>query len=343
MHLARTHRRPMALAVPLVLVLAAACGGVGATGIRGQAGLPETTTTTTTVVSDLYPLTGRPAVNAANAARPAVSVKIDNSSAARPQAGLDQADLIYEEFTEGITRFVVVFHSSDAATVGPVRSVRPGDADIVQPLGGPLVFSGGAPAVLGVVRAAGLTQITENDTDTLRRRSGRRAPHNLYTSTEAMFRKAGPGSPPPDFAPFLNEGEASAAAGATPVTSLAVAAAPGVSAAYAWDAGSTAWKRSTDGRPHMLEGDVQISPANVIVQYAPYLQFPADRNVRFPEVVGSGDALVFVGGMQVAATWTKSSPTAVTAFTDTAGAPIPLAPGQTWVHLQAPGSAVTSS
>jgi hypothetical protein len=227
--------------------------------------------------------------------------------------------------------------------VGPVRSVRPADPNIVKPLGATLVFSGGSPAVLSVVRASGIPQVTENDTDTLKRRAGRSAPHNLYTSTDAMFRKAGAGSPPPPFSPFLRAGETYSPAGMAPATKLTLTPAPGVRAAYEWDAANAVWKRSTDGRPHMLEGNVQIAPKNIIVQYTPYSVFPADKKVRYPEVVGSGDAVVYVGGTQVKAKWTKSSPGAVTTYVDSAGKPIPLAPGQTWVHLQEPGSAVTSS
>ena len=336
-------RRLISLAVPLVLALTAACGGSGTSAADiGQVGPgPNDIPSTTAPVRGVYPLTGMPAVNPANAARRAVAVKIDNNAQARPQAGLERADVIYEEFTEGITRFVVVFQSSDAAQVGPVRSVRPGDPNIVKPLGGPLVFSGGSPGVLGVVRAAGITQITENDKDTLKRRSGRKAPHNLYTDTSLMFRKAGAGSPPPVFSTFLAPGSPPTGAGATPAASFRLAAAPGVTAAYQWDSGAAVWKRSTDGAPHMLEGGAQISPRNVIVQYTPYVNFPEDQKVRFPQVVGSGDAVVFIGGQQIKAKWTKSSAAAVTTFTDTAGKPIALSPGQTWVHLQTPGSAPT--
>jgi hypothetical protein len=333
--------RPIAPALLLVLALgAAACGGGGG-GERGQANRDPAEPTTTVAASGTYPLTGLPATDQAKARRPAVAVKIDNNAAARPQSGLDQADVIYEEFTEGITRFVVVFHSNDSSTVGPVRSVRPGDANIVKPLGGPLVISGGSTPVLGVINAASVRMITENDTDTLRRRSGRRAPHNLYTSTEAMFRKAGGGSAPPALATFLREGQQYAPSGVSPAATLTLVPAPNVRASYDWDQGAGAWKRSTDGRPHMLEGGAQIAPKNVIVQYTPYVNFPPDRKVRYPEVVGSGDAVVFVNGMQVKARWTKSGPGAVTTYVDSAGAPIPLAPGQTWVHLQEPGSAVT--
>ena len=336
-------RRTIALLVPLILALTAACGGGGSSAADvGQVGRgPNEVPTENAPVIGTFPLTGIPATDARLLRRPAVAVKIDNNVQARPQAGLEAADVIYEEFTEGITRFVVVFQSADAAMVGPVRSVRPGDPPIVKPLGGPLFFSGGSAPVLSVVRAAGITQVTENDKETLKRRSGRKAPHNLYTDTALMFRKAGAGSAPPAFSTFLAVGAPPTAAGATPAPAFRVPAAPGVMAQYQWDATASVWKRSTDGRPHMLEGGAQLSPRNVIVQYTPYTTFADDPKVRYPEVVGSGEAVVFLNGSQVKARWSKSSAAAVTTFTDTAGRPIALSPGQTWVHLQAPGSTVS--
>ena len=333
-------RRPLALAVPLLLALTAACGGGGGGAAKGQAA-PSSPTTTSASALGTYPLTGMPSFDPARLSRRAFAVKIDNSAAARPQSGLDVADVIYEEFTEGITRFVVLFHSTDAPQVGPVRSVRPADPNIVKPFGGPFVFSGGSAPVLDVVRSSGLTQITENNKDVLKRRSGRRAPHNLYSTTADLFGKAGAGAPPPALSPFLREGQLTAAAGATAATSVTLQPAPGVRAAYAWDAAGGVWKRSTDGQPHTLEGGAQIAPRNVIVQFTGYATFGPDPKVRFPEVVGSGDALVFLGGKQVKARWSKASPDAVTTFVDSAGARIPLTPGQTWVHLQERGSAVT--
>ncbi len=336
-------RRTIALMVPLVLALTAACGGGGTSAADiGQVGRgPNEPPAQGLPVIGTYPLTGMPATDANLLRRQAVVVKIDNNVQARPQAGLEAADVIYEEFTEGITRFVVVYHSSDAGMVGPVRSVRPGDPAIARPFGGPLFFSGGSAPVLAVVRSAGITQVTENDKETLKRRSGKRAPHNLYTDTGLMFRKAAAGSAPPAFATFLPPGAPTNVAGATPAPAFRVAAAPGSIAQYQWDATASVWKRSSDGRPHVLEGGAQLSPRNVIVQYTPYVTFAADPKVRYPEVVGSGEAVVFIGGSQVKARWTKSSASAMTTFTDTAGRPIALTPGQTWVHLQNPGSPVT--
>jgi hypothetical protein len=126
-----------------------------------------------------------------------------------------------------------------------------------------------------------------------------------------------------------------------PVSSLHVVPAPAVVADYDWDAASSTWLRSTDGRAHVLE-DGRIGPTNVIVEFTPYSIFVDDENVIYPEVIGSGEAWVLASGQMIRGTWTKASPGAVTTFTNADGAPIVLPPGQTWVHLVAPGSLVTT-
>lgn len=325
-----------------VLVIGAAAMLVAAGCSSGSHKTAKAAATTTTTLPPVFPLTGRPVTDPAAAARPATTVKIDNIAVARPQAGIDKADVVYEEFTEGITRFIVVFQSTAADQVGPVRSVRPADPTIVTPLGGVLAFSGGAPAIVALAKASPLTIVTENDADVMKRRSGRSAPHNLYTSTAGLLSKAPAGAaPPPPFAGFLRPGQTFAGAGAVPITSLSVVPAPSLKADYEWDAATSTWKRSTDGKAHALEGGGQISPTNIIVQFTPYSVFPPDPKVQFPEVVGTGDAWVFASGQMVKGHWSKTSPTAMTTFTDAAGAPIVLPPGQTWVHFVAPDAPVT--
>ena len=324
----------------LVAVLAAGCTEAR----RAAPAPPPSTTTSTTTTIPRYPLTGVPAGDPQAGRRAAVTVKIDNNRAARPQAGVEKADLVYEEFTEGITRFVVVFHSSDAELVGPVRSVRPADPAIVTPLGGVLGFSGGSPAAVEVAQQAPLTLVTEGDREVLYRRPGRDAPHNLYTSTEGLRARApAEAGPPPKFADFLEEGQQFTAAETTPVSRLSLVPAPYATADYDWDGESRTWKRTTDGAPHVLEGDVQIAPRTVIVQFTAYQLFIPDMSVLYPEVLGSGEAWIFTAGVLAKGSWSKPSPEAVTAFTDTAGKPIVLPAGQTWIHLVEPGSPVTPS
>lgn len=350
-------RRPPAPRAVLLLILAAlmaaGCSSAGKAAAPAPTSTteapttttttePPTTTTTTAPPPPTYPLTGRPATDAGIASRAAVAVKIDNIVDARPQAGIKAADVVYEEFTEGVTRFIVVYHSQDAEVVGPVRSVRPADPVIVTPLGGVLGFSGGSPGAVAVARDTPLTLVMEDDVAVMYRRPGRVAPHNLYTSTAGLFSRVPPqaGSPRP-LATFLTEGKSFGGPGAIPVASIALVPAPYVTAGYDWDAASGTWLRTTDGAPHMVE-EGRIAPTTVIVQFTPYSYFVDDYNVQYPEVVGSGEAWVFAAGAMVPGTWHKESPGAVTNFVDAAGAPIAIPPGQTWVHLVAPGSSVTT-
>jgi len=343
-------RRPTVVAV-LFLVLgalmAAGCSGTKKPSGNAAAVAPEPTTTTeaattTTTLPPTFPLTGLPAPDAGATARAAVAVKIDNVADARPQAGVRAADVVYEEFTEGVTRFIAVYHSNNAEVVGPVRSVRPADPVIVTPLGGVLGFSGGSPGAEAVARSAPLTLVTENDLEVMYRRPGRPAPHNLYTSTAGLYaRMPAEARSPRPFAQFLREGQAFNGPAAVPVSRLHLVPADYVVADWDWDAAAGAWMRSTDGGRHLTE-EGPIAPTTVIVQFTPYVFFVDDYSVIYPEVVGTGEVWVFAAGSLVRGTWSKASPDAVTTFTDTSGAPIVLPPGQTWVHLVAPGSTVTT-
>jgi hypothetical protein len=112
---------------------------------------------------------------------------------------------------------------------------------------------------------------------------------------------------------------------------------------WAWDAAAGVWKRSQDGGPHVDAGGGQVVARNVVVQFTEYVDTGQRdmSNTVVPEgkVVGSGEAWVFTDGKLVKGKWTKPSAEAVTTYTDPAGAPIPLTPGQTWVELPPPAAA----
>ena len=119
-----------------------------------------------------------------------MTVKIDNAPQARPQSGIDKADLVYEEVVEGgVVRFAAVFHSNDADSIGPVRSVRAEDALIVTPLRGHFVYSGGSDIFNDIIRKAPVGLISEDDgpAGLLGRRRDRRSPYNLFTSTGTIY------------------------------------------------------------------------------------------------------------------------------------------------------------
>src|SRR5580692_13129395 len=127
-----------------------------------------TSTTTTTVPIPIAPLTGLPDPGGAALTRSALTVKIENTPEALPQWGIAQADVVYEEIVNGgITRLAAIFNSHAPTKVGPVRSVRPTDTQVVWPIGGIFAYSGGAPyAIDSISTVPGLKLIDESSAGT---------------------------------------------------------------------------------------------------------------------------------------------------------------------------------
>ena len=96
---------------------------------------------------------------------PAVSAKIDNTYAGRPQLALNDSDIVYVTRVEGgLTRLLTVWHSRMPEAIGPVRSVRPVDASIVDPFNGVFAFSGGQAPFKSAATSTGLV-ISDEDTE----------------------------------------------------------------------------------------------------------------------------------------------------------------------------------
>src|SRR3954471_542802 len=209
------------LVVVVALGLLAACGGGGK-----KAAVTSTTTTsqptTSTAPPPVFPLTGLPATDPTKLTRPALVVKIDNAdgsgnNSARPQIGLNKADVVYEEMVEGsVTRLAAVFHSGDSDPVGPVRSARTTDIAVFSPLNRPLyAWSGANGDFAALIRASNLIDVgydAQPDAYQRRNETGHVAPHNLYSSTPALFALAPPDAlPPSPLFPYRAAGEAMAA------------------------------------------------------------------------------------------------------------------------------------
>ncbi len=336
----RPARAVAVLAVSALLL--AACGGEKRSGPAGP---------TTTASPTFSPLTGLPLSDASIARRPAVTVKVDNSPEARPQSGLDKADVVIEEKVEGgITRFLAIFHSQDADPVGPVRSVRSTDAPLMAPIGGVFAFAGGiAPFVERISRVPVSVVSEDRQADAFTLRPDRRRPFKTYASTAKLRAVGGAqGKPPPSLFELLGGGEGFAPTGATPATRVNVAFAPRVSGSFDYDASSGLWRRSTNGTPHVVEGAPgPLAFTNVVIQLTEYVTTPfkdaSGTQVDEARVVGSGDAIILSQGKQVRGKWTKTSESSVITYTDAAGAPVRLVPGRTWVALPPLGAPITVS
>ena len=305
---------------------------------------PTTAVTTTTVPSRYWPLTGLPAEPGDPINRPAIAVKVSNSSDARPQIGLDKADIVIEERVEGITRLVAVFQSTSSAPVGPIRSARDTDIDLLGALGRPVFVWGGANEGVAA-RVATANVVSFNvDPDAAEdkfRDDTRAAPDNLFIdSTDAFWGKAGDASPAraplpvPQAAPV--EG---APLPGTPTPGVAVDYG-GTQAAFVWDVNRGGWVRLQDGTPHVVADGTVLAPTNVVLLVTPYGTAPSDRNSPIALTTGTGDATVLIGGNAVDATWSRPAATDPYTLTDDAtGEPLVLAPGRTWIGL--PESGVT--
>jgi hypothetical protein len=310
--------------------------------------LPEITTTT--VPPPPLPLTGLPTDDAAALARPALVVKLDNlEPKARPHAGLNEADVVYEERVEGaVTRLLAIFQSTDAPTVGPVRSARTSDIGIFTPLNRPLfVWSGANDFFARRIRDAAIVDVGyDAATSHYYRERSRNAPSNLFiTSTADLVGDEGSraGGPPPALFEYRAPGD-SPPNGASPVAGVHITFGTGSGRAdveYRWD--GKGWARSQAGTPYVDTAGVQIAPENVIVQFVPYASSGVNDSFghAIPEaqLVGDGLAWVLTDGKLIEARWWKPRLDAVTTFTDASGAPVGLTPGNTWVALPPPGAA----
>ena len=212
--------RLTAASLGLVSLLAASCAAKAASSPAARpATIPPTASSvTTTVVASgpPYPLTGVPMADPSVAAHPAVVVKMDNSPWARPQVGINQADIVIELLVEGITRFALVYGSQTPNTVGPVRSARSSDIDLLAGLGRPLLgWSGANPTVTKqVTTAAGQGLLIDasrgSNPPEYWRDNTRQAPHNLFTSIPMLLSRFGAGdtSPPQAILPIGPTGTA---------------------------------------------------------------------------------------------------------------------------------------
>ncbi len=326
-----TRRVTAVLAVAALVAIAAACSDEAAPEPKAKA--KPAPTTTTAPPPPNAPLTGVPDPTGLSITRPALTVKIENSPDARPQAGLDMADVVYEEVVEGgITRFIVIFNSAVPEPVGPIRSVRDMDPYIVWPLGGVFAFSGGAPGPVAAIREAPLNVQDETAAgDAMFRDPGRAAPHDLFGHTQALFDRGGQPLPPPPLFTYLGAGEAFAG---EPVLQTRLGFSAGYDPTYSFDPTTNTWKRSYGFDPFLAASGVQVAPTNVVVQF---IEYPAYSQGN---TVGEGDVWVFAAGQLVRGRWIRPAREAPAQFVDAAGNPIKLVPGRTWVHLLPIGAAV---
>lgn len=294
----------------------------------------EVTTTTKKDTIVIAPLTGLPDDTKLSITRPALAVKIGNNPEARPQSGITQADIVYEEIVEGgITRYMAIFNSDVPLRVGPVRSVRGMDPNIALNWGGIFAYSGGASQNESKIKATqGVLALNETAAgDGMKRDSARSAPNNLYVQTAIMFTKGG--TPIPPKAQFTYSSKVPEITQVA--TKFEVGFGSGFACTWVYDSTTNEYLRFYGTKPVVDAEGTQVSVSNVVVQT---IEYPSESEGI---TTGSGKVQIFRDGKIIEGTWERKSTEKPADFKDSQGNVISLTPGQTWVELASVKTPVT--
>jgi len=292
----------------------------------------------------LSPFTGEPVPRL----EPVIAVKIDNIVSARPQTGLQDADIVYVLPVEGgLSRFLAVFSSRLPPVIGPVRSSREDDLELIRQFGKPgFAFSGAAPHLLPFVERAPIVDLyagLPSVAPAYYRYDGRVAPYNLYAYSAALRADAKGASVARDIGFRF---------GAVPASAAGVAvSAAGYSAGYSsssftfrWSARSGKWLVSMDGSPAMVTSvgpsaaQAQLGAPTIVIQHtvirtSRFLEY--GKPPPYAQSVGSGTAVVLRGGKAYTVHWSRPSADGGTSYTLPSGTRMTFARGQVWVLLVA--------
>lgn len=276
---------------------------------------------------------GSPFTGLAGRSGPVLGVKIDNAAPARPQTGLERADIVYVERVEGgLSRLLAVYASHRPGQVGPVRSARESDLELLEQFDGPaLAFSGAQSKLLPLIDEAPLFPVSPSDAgNAYRRDPAKPAPHNLFVRPEQALAAA------PDAGPARDIGfRFGAAPGGGEATAERTVRYPAASFGFAWDADEKRWLVSFDGTPAATAEGERLSAATVVVQHVKIRDSDFDDSSGnpspFTETVGSGKAEVLRGGRSYPAKWERGSADEGTEFTDPDGERLRFARGPVWV------------
>lgn len=284
------------------------------------------------------PFTGKPA-DAELLDRSVLMIKIDNHPTARPQTGLEQADIVFDIRAEGVTRFAAVFHSQLPEPVGPVRSSRTSDFDLLRGFDTPVYGSSGANDVVARgLRELPIVELTNRTRNEYFRDFSRPAPHNLFVNAPELLALAPDGLPSPQpwfsYRRTIDEIVPSARVAVGPVE-IAFTGSPVVT--HTWDDRAQGWLRTQDGRPHLSSNGDQLAPENVVIMVTDYSVSVADAVSPEVRSTGTGDLYVLTAGHIIAGTWSRPEPSDKPVLRDIQGGEISLTEGRTWVLMPEQG------
>lgn len=273
---------------------------------------------------------------------PILAVKIDNTGKAHPQLGLMKADVVYIEQVEGgVTRLAAIYSSQLPKYVGPVRSARISDVELLRQYGTVgLVYSGSQRKLVRSLRAAKLKLLSFDDNRRGYARSPNRpATYDVIGTMPTLLKRAGKVDRPKSVGYVFGPAPAGGKSARRFTASF-----PGATVAGVWSGQKKRWLLSMDGRKDMAAEGGQLGPTTFIVQYVTItgsryrdINGAVTPNSR---TVGQGKALIFREGKVYAARWSRAKAARPTSYT-IGGRPAVFAPGQIWIALLGRGRPVS--
>jgi len=276
--------------------------------------------------------------------RRVIAFKVDNNLNARPQSGLQEADTVMEILVEGgMTRFLAFYMDKTSTYVGPIRSARPTDPNLVRPYGGILVVSGATAGLIPAIRDLGVPVLEEVSAPTMFRIANRKAPHNLYADTELVREYI-------DTRGFLFNQDVNPLYDFGNNQSNWVSGANRVTIKYS-DFSTVIWKMDNDQYSRFIvdgySPEEEAVAHNFITRdgYSDILQIPTvvviqgplynDEATTLPSVltVGIGPVTIFHDGEYIEGTWRRNDITEPFEFLDNNQEKIQVPPSKQWIHI----------
>jgi hypothetical protein len=261
-------------------------------------------------------------------------VMIENSTDARPQAGLAEAGIVYEAVAEGgITRFLALYQEADPELICPVRSVRAYYLEWAVAYGASVAHVGGSGDALVMLRTGNYSEDLDQSYHPTYfwRESSRWAPHDVCTTIEKLraLEKV-VGVHDYEFTPFVRQDGRAAETADTTEINIPVASGP-YEVSYQYDPTTNKYLRFQGGEPHLDKTKGQIAP-DVVIALDVDIELRSDNLHNDIYTIGTDHpVLIFQNGTVEQGTWLRGDDHSSLLLHDSSGQDIKLNRGQTWI------------
>ncbi len=271
---------------------------------------------------------------------PILVVKIDDTPAAHPQVGLEDADLVYIEQVEGgLTRLAAVFSSKIPSVIGPVRSARISDIEILEQFGRvAFAYSGAQKKLLPVIAEANLENLgaQRQGREIYANDPNRTPPTAMMLQASTLMQKVKGESLPIAISKSAGWSFSDSIDTGTAITAAKVSW-PANSYDAIWSETEKRWLLSHRDQPNLAASGFHLGPTTFVIQLVsitPSEYYDKVGGVTpFSATVGSGRGYILRDGKFISALWNRPSADAGTSWSTPDGNEIPFAPGQVWIAL----------